>query len=79
MEAEGQSAESIAAFIGGKSPLDGTLQRRIRGEVGGDLETGEVHAGQISGLVHQVLPASVVIQRMVDQAEAIIAALRAGG
>lgn len=49
------------------------LHRRIRGEVFGDLENGEVHAGQISGLIKEILPASEVMRRIVEEAEGIIA------
>lgn len=49
------------------------LHRRIRGEVFGDLENGEVHAGQISGLIKEILPAAEVIKRLVTEAEQIMA------
>lgn len=73
LEASGASTEEIAKYIGGPTILSGTLQRRIRGEVDGDLENGEVHAGQISGLIKDIPTAGDVIRRIVEEAEAIVA------
>lgn len=41
----------------------------------GDVQNGSVMAGQISGLVHDVLPAAELIRRISGEAEAVIARL----
>jgi enoyl-[acyl-carrier protein] reductase II len=41
-----------------------------RGILEGDLEDGELEAGQSSGLVHEILPAAEVVRRMVAEYEA---------
>ncbi len=40
-----------------------------RGILEGDLEEGELEAGQSSGLIHDVVPAAEVVRRMVQQFE----------
>lgn len=42
-----------------------------RGILEGDLEDGELEAGQSSGLVHEILPAAEVVRRMVTEYEAL--------
>lgn len=73
LEASRASNDDIAAFIGGTSPTEGTLRRRILGEVDGDLDQGEIHAGQIAGLVRDIPTAGDVVRRLVDEAESILA------
>lgn len=41
-----------------------------RGILEGDLEDGELEAGQSSGLVHEILPAAEVVRRLVTEYEA---------
>ena len=80
METSGAPIEEIASYLGDGSTTDEALhayalQRRIRGEVHGDLENGGVHAGQVAGLIQEVLPAAEVIRRLVAEAEEIMAGL----
>ena len=80
METSGAPIEEIASYLGDGSTTNEALhayalQRRIRGEVHGDLENGEVHAGQVAGLIKEILPAAEVIRRMVAEAEEIMAGL----
>ncbi|MBI2166063.1 MAG: nitronate monooxygenase [Chloroflexi bacterium] len=74
LETTGAPIEEIGRWMGHESLGRGALQRRILGEVQGDLVNGEVHAGQISGLIKEILPAGEVIRRIVAEAEAIIQA-----
>lgn len=68
LESSGATLEDIARFIGGSSPAEGTLARQLLGEVDGDLLHGEVHAGQIAGLIREIEPAALVVRKIVDQA-----------
>jgi enoyl-[acyl-carrier protein] reductase II len=52
----------------------GTGKLRLASEEG-DVDNGSVMAGQISGLIDDVVPAAVVIQRVVAQAQEQIARL----
>ncbi|MBI2166065.1 MAG: nitronate monooxygenase [Chloroflexi bacterium] len=72
LESSGAPVEEIKAFMGHESIRVGGLQRRLLGEVQGDLVNGEVHAGQVSGLIKEILPAGEVIRRIVAEAEAIL-------
>jgi enoyl-[acyl-carrier protein] reductase II len=63
LERDGCSEEEFIAYGAG------TLRRAI---VDGDVERGSVMAGQSAGLVHDVLPAREVIERIVAEAEAIL-------
>jgi len=63
MEKQGISEEELVEF--------GTGKLRLAVEEG-DVIWGSVMAGQISGLIHDVLPAAEIIQRMVTEAEAIL-------
>mgnify|MGYP005842674005 CR=1 FL=1 len=46
-----------------------------RGLIDGDMEHGSLMAGQVAGLIHEVLPAGEVIARCVAEAEAILSRL----
>jgi enoyl-[acyl-carrier protein] reductase II len=63
LERRGISAEEFVAYGAG------TLQAAI---VGGDLDRGSVMAGQSAGLVKDVLPVKVIIERLVAEAEETI-------
>jgi enoyl-[acyl-carrier protein] reductase II len=52
----------------------GTGKLRLAAQEG-DVEDGSVMAGQVSGLVNDIVPVCVLIERIVAQAEAQIAAL----
>ena len=63
MEREGISEEQLIEL--------GTGKLRLAVEEG-DVTWGSIMAGQISGLIHDVLPAAEIIRRMVTEAEAIL-------
>jgi enoyl-[acyl-carrier protein] reductase II len=58
-ERAGAPAEAMRELLGTK--------RERRGIFEGDLEGGELEAGQSSGLVHEILPAAEVVERMVRE------------
>lgn len=58
-ERGGASAETMRELLG--------LKRERRGIFEGDLDEGELEAGQSSGLVHEILPAAEVVARMVEE------------
>ena len=59
MEFEGKSKEEILNFVGfGRSRDAG---------VDGDVEWGTVQAGQICGLIHEILPVETVIQNLIAE------------
>ncbi|MBI2166064.1 MAG: nitronate monooxygenase [Chloroflexi bacterium] len=74
LETAGASIEEIMAWVGHESLRFGMLQRRILGEVQGDIINGELLCGQIAGLVKEILPAGEVIRRIVAEAEAVLRA-----
>jgi enoyl-[acyl-carrier protein] reductase II len=55
-ERSGTPAETLRELLGSK--------RERRGIFEGDLDEGELEAGQSSGLVHEILPAAEVVARM---------------
>jgi enoyl-[acyl-carrier protein] reductase II len=63
LERQGISADEFVAYGAG------TLQTAI---VGGDLDRGSVMAGQSAGLVDDVVPVKVLIERIVAEAEETI-------
>jgi enoyl-[acyl-carrier protein] reductase II len=58
-ERRGASKEELAALLGEKRERLGIFE--------GDTEEGEIEAGQSSGLVKEVLPASEVVKRMMEE------------
>jgi NAD(P)H-dependent flavin oxidoreductase YrpB (nitropropane dioxygenase family) len=73
MERTAVPVNEILDFMGGEGTADErTIVRRVRGQVDGDLEEGEFHAGQIAGLIKEVLPAGEVVRRLVSEAEEIL-------
>ena len=74
MERAAVPVDEVLDFMGGEGTADDrTLLRRLRGQVDGDLEEGEFHAGQVAGLLKEVLPAGEVVWRVVSEAEEILA------
>jgi enoyl-[acyl-carrier protein] reductase II len=63
LERDGCSAEEFVTYGAG------TLRRAI---VDGDVEHGSVMAGQSAGLINDVVPVQVLIERIVAEAEAIL-------
>jgi len=43
----------------------------------GDVSNGKVEAGQSAGLIHQLLPASAIMQSLIEELEQALARLRA--
>lgn len=66
-ERAGASVEELRALLGAK--------RERRGIFEGDVEQGELEAGQGAGLIHEILPAAEVIARMVTEFRAATARL----
>jgi enoyl-[acyl-carrier protein] reductase II len=58
-ERSGAPVEAMREILG--------IKRERRGIFEGDLEEGELEAGQSSGLVHEILPAAEVVERMVRE------------
>ena len=67
-EAEGASGDELAEVYGRSHSRRGILE--------GDLEEGELEAGQSSGLIHDVIPAAEVVRRFVAEYEQSLARLR---
>jgi enoyl-[acyl-carrier protein] reductase II len=63
METEGMTEEDLMDF--------GTGKLRLAVEEG-DMAWGSIMAGQISGLIHDILPAAEIIRRTVSEAEVIL-------
>lgn len=53
------SAEELQAFLG--------RARAKRGMFEGDLNEGELEIGQVAGLIHQILPASLIVDEMIAE------------
>ncbi len=66
MEKDGLSAAELEEFGAG---------RLRQGVVDGDLEGGSLMAGQIAGLIRDIKPARAIIEEIMAEAEALIAAL----
>lgn len=67
MEKMGLSEEEIIEFGTGKLRL---------AAVEGDMVNGSVMAGQSCGLVHDIVPVKVLIERIISEAEEIIGGLQ---
>jgi len=66
-EARGATREELEAVYGRSASRRGILE--------GDLEEGELEAGQSSGLIRDVVPAAEVVRRFVEEYEAGLARL----
>ncbi len=58
-EQRGASAEELKEILG--------RSRAKRGMFEGDLEEGELEIGEASALVHDILPAGTIVQRLMDE------------
>jgi enoyl-[acyl-carrier protein] reductase II len=67
-EARGAPREELEEVYGRSHSRRGILE--------GDLEEGELEAGQSSGLIHEILPAGEVVRRMVDEFRTALTRLR---
>lgn len=61
-ERSGAPVEALRELLGAK--------RERRGIFEGDMEEGELEAGQSSGLIHEILPAAEVVERMIAELRA---------
>jgi enoyl-[acyl-carrier protein] reductase II len=64
LDESGASANDIREFFG--------YSRARTGQIEGDLENGEAYAGASAGLIKEVLPAAMVIQRLVEDYQKVI-------
>ena len=64
LEESGASAGDIREFLG--------YSRARTGQIEGDLENGEAYSGASAGLIKEVLPAAMVIQRLVEEYQKVI-------
>jgi enoyl-[acyl-carrier protein] reductase II len=64
LEESGASAGGIREFLG--------YSRARTGQIEGDLENGEAYAGVSAGLIKEILPAAMVIQRLVEDYQKVI-------
>jgi len=67
-EAAGVSREELEEIYGRSHSRRGILE--------GDLEEGELEAGQSSGLIHDVVPAAEVVRRFVEEYEIALTRVR---
>lgn len=79
LERSDAPVEKVWEYIGETSHEARTKRRKILGEIEGDLANGEMYAGLISGLIHEILPAGEVVRRMVAEAEAILRSMAQRG
>jgi enoyl-[acyl-carrier protein] reductase II len=64
LEEAGASAEEIREFLG--------YSRARTGQLEGDLVNGEAYCGSSAGLIKEVLPAALIIRRMVEEYPKIV-------
>lgn len=70
-EARGATREELEAVYGRSASRRGILE--------GDVDEGELEAGQSSGLIHDIVPAAEVVRRFVDEYERALARLNGLG
>jgi enoyl-[acyl-carrier protein] reductase II len=64
LEEKGASAKDIRDFLG--------YSRARTGQIEGDLDKGEAYCGASAGLIREIIPAAMVIRRLVERYEEII-------
>jgi enoyl-[acyl-carrier protein] reductase II len=69
MEAAGDSAEELQAFIGSNS-------RSRTGQFEGDLANGEAYCGSIAGMIKEIKSVAEVMQDIVDSYNKVVAGLK---
>jgi len=69
-----QEAEDRGASVEELSGLLGRGRAR-RGMLEGDVEEGELEIGQVAGMIHEILPVSEIVRRMVNEFLATLSAL----
>ncbi len=62
MEMEGKSANEILNYVG--------FGRASKASLEGDVEWGTVQAGQVAGLIREILPVKTIIDRIMKEAKA---------
>lgn len=68
MESQGASAEELESFIG--------LGRARKGQLEGDLVTGEGYCGAIAGMITEIVSAGEIVRSIVEGAEAVVSRLQ---
>ncbi len=61
LDKSGATAEEIRAFLG--------FRRARAAQLDGDLDEGEAYAGSSVGLIHDIIPAAKVVERLIDEYE----------
>ena len=64
LEESGASAGDIRNFLG--------YSRARTGQIEGDLENGEAYSGASAGLIKEVLPVAMVVERLVEEYQKVI-------
>lgn len=64
LEESGASASDIGKFLG--------YSRARKGQLEGDLIKGEAYCGASAGLIKEIVPAALVIQKLVEGYEVVI-------
>jgi enoyl-[acyl-carrier protein] reductase II len=64
LEESGASASDIREFLG--------YSRARTGQLEGDLENGEAYSGASAGMIKEILPAAMVIQRLVEEYQKVV-------
>ncbi len=62
-EKHGAGTEELTLLLG--------RARAKKGMFEGDLEEGELEIGQISGSIHEILPAAVLVKKIIDEFRAV--------
>jgi len=64
LEESGMSVDEIRDFLG--------YSRARKGQLEGDLENGEAYGGASAGLIKEIIPAALVVQRLVEGYQRIV-------
>jgi enoyl-[acyl-carrier protein] reductase II len=64
LEESGASVDEIRDFLG--------YSRARKGQLEGDLENGEAYGGASAGLIKEIIPAALVVQRLVEGYQKIV-------
>ncbi|AOY58153.1 NAD(P)H-dependent flavin oxidoreductase [Desulfococcus multivorans] len=68
--ADGASVETLRAFLG--------KGRAKRGMFEGDLDEGELEIGQVAAQIHEILPASRIVEEIIGEFRTLMEAFKAG-
>jgi len=68
LEGEGASSEKLREFLG--------YSRARKGQLDGDLANGEAYCGSSAGLINDIVPAALVVRRLVEGWQEVMDGLR---